>query len=161
MSDQNPTKAPKPTKAEREFRITEIYKLLLMRVPRHDILRYCAEKTTWNLKERAIQYLITAATARFEEQAVIIRDQQFGKAVASIEDVYARSHRISDYKTCLAAQRELNELLGLYAPKQIKVEGDGGATRYLVMMPEPATSIEEWEACKRRELNGPPAPKTP
>lgn len=38
------TRTPRSTKAEREARVTEVYKLLVMRVHRHDILQFVAKK---------------------------------------------------------------------------------------------------------------------
>ena len=42
------------------------------------------------------------------------RDEQIGKAVVRLEDLYSRSLRVQDTKTALAAQKELNKLLALY-----------------------------------------------
>lgn len=148
-----PTKAPKPTRAEQELRITEIYKLLLMRVSRHDILRHVAEKTTWGIKERTIEYLISKANARFEAHAKTIRDLELGKAIAGLSDLYSRAHRVQDYKTCLAAQRELNELLGLYAPKRLEHTGpEGGPQSFIALIPASPSSREEWTRQCQQEL---------
>lgn len=146
-------RAPKPNKAETEHRITEIYKLLLIGLARHDILRFCAEKTQWGLQVRAIEYLIAKATARLQEQAKYIRDIQLGKAIARMDDLYSRTHRIQDYKTALAAQKELNELLGLYAPKRMEFTGpEGGPQHFIAIIPQGPQDREAWSQQAKAEL---------
>lgn len=155
MTDQvaapHRTKAPKPTRAEREARITEVFKLLIIGLARHDIVRYVADRTIWNLKERAIDYLIARATARFEAHAKVRRDQELGKAIARLNDLYSRTHRVQDFKTCLMAQRELNELLGLYAPKRLEHLGpEGSPQHFIAILPPVAPDHVTWSAqCKQ------------
>ena len=55
------------------------------------------------------------------------RDEQIGKAVVRLEDLYSRSLRVQDTKTALAAQRELNKLLDLYRPPGRADDADADA----------------------------------
>lgn len=146
-------RAPKPTKVEQESRITEVYKLLIIGLARHDILRYIAEKTTWGLAERTVDFLIGKATARFQEHAKTVRDQEIGKAIARMNDLYSRTHRIQDYKTALAAQKELSELLGLYAPKRMELTGpEGGPQQFIAFIPQGPQDREAWSQQAKAEL---------
>ena len=151
------TRARHPSKSEREARITEIYKLLVMRVARHDILQFCANKTDWELKERAVDYLIAAATKRFHTEAKYRREIELGRSIATTADILSRTLRVQDYKTALAAQKELNELLGLYAPKRVALtDPDGTTPSYVALLPEPIKDHAAWsERCKqeRAELD--------
>jgi len=46
--------------------------------------------------------------------ATIDRDQETGSAILRCRDLYQRAIQNSDYKTALAAQKELNNIMGLY-----------------------------------------------
>ena len=50
------------------------------------------------------------------------RDQQVGTAFVRLNDIYRRSLTVQDVKTALAAQKELNKLLSLYAAIPIDVQ---------------------------------------
>lgn len=144
----------RPTKAEIEVRVTEIFKLLLAGVQRHDIRRYVAEKAKWDVPERTLDRYIARATARLQTHAATVRDEELGLAVLQLKDIYSRSYRVQDFKTALAARRELSELLGLYAPpKQVAVtDPDSNAQSFIAIFPQPPSSREEWSRQCRQEF---------
>lgn len=135
----------RPTKAEIEVRVTEIFKLLMAGVQRHDIRRYVAEKVKWEVPERTLDRYVARATELIRASAAFDRNTELGRAISRLHDLYSRSYRVQDFKTCLTTQRELNELLGLYAPKRLEVTGaDGGPHSFIAIVPEPAPDHETW-----------------
>lgn len=113
-------KADKPLKStviEVEARVSTVLSLLVAGCTRREIIRYAAEKTTWGVCERQIENYIAAANRAFEELSKTSRAREIGRALARLDDLYAKSLRIQDYKGCLATQKEINDLLALYAPR--------------------------------------------
>lgn len=147
----------RPTKAEIEVRVTEIFKLLMAGAQRHDIRRYVAEKTKWEVPERTLDRYVARATACLRTHAAAVRDEELGLAILQLKDLYGRTYRIQDYKTSLAARKELSELLGLYAPKRVALtDPEGGPQSFIAIMPERAKDNASWsEKCKkeREELD--------
>jgi len=66
---------------------------------------------------------VAEARQRITVAADYARDEQLGKAVMRLDDLYAKSIAAQDTRTALQAQRELNRLLGLYSPKD-NADGD-------------------------------------
>ena len=58
---------------------------------------------------------VNQARKRITVAADYTRDEQLGKAVIRLDDLYAKSIAAQDTRTALQAQRELNRLLSLYA----------------------------------------------
>lgn len=73
---------------------------------------------------------IALARQRIAVAAAYTRDEQIGRAVMRLEDLYAKSIAAKDTRTALQAQRELNRLMSLYADKSEREapEGDDSAT---------------------------------
>ena len=145
--------APKPTRAEFELRINEIHKLLINQVSRKDIIRYIAEKTTWNLQERTIDRYIQIVTKTIRQAAIVDRELELGLAIQQTKDLYAKTARIQDYRTSLQCRRELSELIGLYAPKRVALTNpEGGPTQYIALIPGQAKDNAEWsEQCRKEQ----------
>jgi hypothetical protein len=59
--------------------------------------------------------IVSDARKRITVAADFTRDEQLGKAVMRLEDLYAKSLTGQDIRTALQAQRELNRLLSLYS----------------------------------------------
>ena len=57
---------------------------------------------------------VADARQRITVAADYARDEQLGKAVMRVDDLYAKSIAGQDTRTALQAQREFNRLLGLY-----------------------------------------------
>ena len=104
-------------------RVTRIYELLIAGYPRRKILQYAAE-SGWGVKSRQIEAYIAQANALLEADAEVLRSQELGKAVNRLNLLYFSSLKVQDYQRALAAQRELNKLLGLYAPEQHSLTGE-------------------------------------
>ena len=78
---------------------------------------------------------VSEARQRITVAADYARDEQLGKAVMRLEDLYAKSIAGKDVRSAIAAQKELNRLLRLYdAPEQAPQAGgqqddEGAANR--------------------------------
>ena len=59
--------------------------------------------------------IIAEARKRLTIAATFNRDEQFGKAISRLEDLYSKSITAADIRSALQAQRELNRLLNLYS----------------------------------------------
>jgi hypothetical protein len=72
-------------------------------------------------------------TLSLHDALPISRDEQLGKAVMRLDDLYAKSIAGQDTRTALQAQRELNRLLGLYSSGDRaaapEADGDDAAAR--------------------------------
>ena len=60
---------------------------------------------------------VAEARQRITIAADYARDEQLGKAVMRLDDLYAKSIAAKDTRTALQAQRELNRLMSLYSPR--------------------------------------------
>jgi hypothetical protein len=74
----------------------------------------------------AAKRVVAEARQRITVAADYARDEQLGKAVMRLDDLYAKSIAGQDTRTALQAQRELNRLLGLYGMAESSPAGDGG-----------------------------------
>ena len=73
--------------------------------------------------------IVAEARKRVTVAADYARDEQFGRAIMRLEDLYAKSIAVKDTRTALQAQRELNRLLSLYGPHtDIRTHGGEDAT---------------------------------
>jgi len=81
--------------------------------------------------------IVSDARKRITVAADFARDEQLGKAVMRLDDLYAKSIAAQDARTALQAQRELNRLLSLY----------GGEQR-----PDPSAPGSESDLAQRLEL---------
>lgn len=104
----------KATNIQAEQRLNTIYKMLLIGADRADIIQYCAEN--YEIGDRAADNLIEKANALYTEVGLAVREAEFGKALMRLNNLYSRSLKVQDYKTCLSVQREISNLLGLNAP---------------------------------------------
>lgn len=115
------------TKAEKIQRIDLISELLSQGFTRRKILQYVSEKEAegslaWHVSERHIDNYIRDATVLFGEVAKAHNNQRFGRALVRLDDLYAQSIAINDYKTALAVVKAEVDLIGLTPPKKIDAE---------------------------------------
>lgn len=83
----------------------------------------------------AARQIVAEARKRITLAAEFSRDEQLGKAVSRLEDLYAKSVVAQDIRTALQAQRELNRLLSLYSrPLQEDCPRDEGAAQRLELI---------------------------
>lgn len=122
--------ANKATKAEKEARVNAVYGMLISGAKRYQILQYASsdkgEKKPWNVTPRQVDSYIREANALIASEAEWHRSRETGRAIAALDDLYQRSMKVQDYQRALAVRRELNLLLGLYAPpaaQTLRLEG--------------------------------------
>jgi hypothetical protein len=80
--------------------------------------------------------VVAEARKRITVAADYTRDEQIGRAVMRLDDLYAKSIAGQDIRTALQAQRELNRLLDLYAgsARAEDASEDGGELRRQVQL---------------------------
>lgn len=104
------------TKLERQRRINDIYKLFLGGGDHNDVLKY-AEIKGWGVSLKTIWGMETAAykilNTRLEEDRHKIQAAEERR----LFDLYKRSMKINDYKTCLAVLKEYHNITGLHNPE--------------------------------------------
>ncbi len=115
----------KATNFEAQKRVNTVYKMLLLGVSRADIIEYSINN--WQISEAQTDVYIGKANELFKVQSQTVRDDEFGKAVARLQNLYEKNMKIQDYKAALATQKELSELLGLYPAKKQEHTGANGA----------------------------------
>lgn len=141
----------RPQAALVEKRVAEVFVLLLRGASRADIWRHLAENGAE--PERTVDRYIARATQRFKALAKVDAEQERGRQLSRLEDLYSRLFRIQDYRTALAVLKERNELAGLYPEKVQKHEHtgrDGAPMALLVGRMDP----EELRRRLRDELAG-------
>ncbi len=126
--------------AERQDKIQQ---LLVEGASAGQIVRFVSEKTDWSIGRRQVENYIAQVYRGFAEIADKDRPEQFQKAVQRLTLLFARSLKIQDYKTCLAIQKELNELYGLHAPRQMSAQIDIHST---------SVSVRKWEIVPASQL---------
>jgi hypothetical protein len=65
----------------------------------------------------AAREIVADARQRITVAADYTRDEQLGRAIMRLDDLYAKAIAEKDTRTALQALRELNRLLSLYSPK--------------------------------------------
>lgn len=110
----------KATKAEVEERVTAVFTLTVRGATRDEILRHAAKE--WGLAPRTVDDYIARATDRLKALAVVVREEELGRARAQLHDLYGKSMKVQDYKGALQVRKDLSELLGLYAPRTTKLD---------------------------------------
>ncbi len=115
---------PKPTKAERRRRIDITESLVIDCASVTDIKRYFAEKEGLRLARRTVERYAEIAENRIVKVTEPIREREVKKAKLRLERCFARA--ISGNKknvfAAIAAQKAINSLLGLNAPKDAEDE---------------------------------------
>lgn len=106
--------AAKATQAEKEARLTRVYQMLVGGASRPAVLQHAAKE--WSLSTRSTDELIAEAKRRIIEDAKPQQELELSKAILRLNSIYASCVKVTDYQRAIAAQRELNLLLGLYAP---------------------------------------------
>ena len=107
--------------AEIEKRVTLVYDMLAIGSSRAKILEYVRNKTDWGVSRATVDNYIAKANTLFEENAEIHRARELGKALSRLNSLYQKTLQIQDFARCLAVQRELNQLLGLYEPTKVEI----------------------------------------
>ena len=127
---------PRSTSAEIDARIAAVYRKLLEGARRRDIMQYNKD-VGWNVCESMVDRYIALATAEIAEVTELEKQTALGMAYKRLDMLFSEAHRDKDFKTCLAVQRELNELGGLKVIKQ-EISGNMGI-QFVNNVPEDAT----------------------
>jgi hypothetical protein len=114
-------KTPRITAAEKQIRVDKVMELIAKGLTRRRILQYASEKTDWKVEERAIDHYIQAARAQFVLLSETNRQEEIGLAKAQLADLYEQAQRIQDIKTAAAIRKQRSELLGVVAPKDVRI----------------------------------------
>src|SRR5436305_5010645 len=119
MADEPRKTEPKPTKAEFRRRIDVTESLLIDCASVTDVKRYFAEKEGLILARRTVERYCELADARIVKASEPIRQMEIRKAKLRLERCYARamSGGKKNIFAAIAAQKALNSLMGLNAPK--------------------------------------------
>ena len=88
---------------------------------------YCVRQGAMDLD--TARRTVAEARQRITVAADYARDEQLGKAVMRLEDLYGRAIRERDARTALQAQRELNRLLNLHGAEGAEPGPVGSWTR--------------------------------
>jgi hypothetical protein len=110
----------RPTQAELEQRIDEVYQLLLHRVGYQAICRHCAGK--WQLTARQTDRYIHQARERVFELLKPGQREQLAKALGAYDVIFAKQMAAGDWRGARATLKDIVELLGLAAASRRKIE---------------------------------------
>jgi len=96
--------------------------MILQGASRADILHYASGKSDWGVEERQVENYMTRARQLVSKEAATYRAEAMDTAIARLNMIIANAMSIQDYQRAIAGQREINQLLGLYAPQKIHVD---------------------------------------
>lgn len=106
-----------------QSRVIKILNWILAGVSPYKIFQIISEPPeSWGITERTMWNYIRRANEIFAEEASFKKKEQFGKAMQRLNMLFLSCYKISDYKSCLAIQIEINKLLGLYSPEVIEIK---------------------------------------
>lgn len=103
-------------------RVDIVYRLLLLGLDRQRIIDHVHKKyPAWPKSAGAIDRYIKKADQILIEVGEADRPLEFGRSLARKHDIFARCMTDKDYRTALAVQKEIDELLGLKAPLRVDI----------------------------------------
>lgn len=111
---------PKATDAEVERRVIVIMKLMINGAFREEILQYASEQEDWPRSDRAIDEYISRAKKKLQLRGQPEVDQARGEAISMLNKLRALAIQKNDIAAATGAQREINKLLGTYAPEKLE-----------------------------------------
>lgn len=116
---------PKCTAVEKERRVLLTMGFIREGLRAEDILKFTTESKdpavkkkqiengyVWNIKIDMIRQYISEAIKRFRKVSQVDEAYQKGLALERFENLYNRSYKIQDYRTCLAIVKEMNAFFG-------------------------------------------------
>jgi hypothetical protein len=105
--------AQKPTIVERERRITEIYKLLIMGSSRTRILEYAAKN--WGIKVSTTDAMIAEAREKFLDEAKTNREEFKAEAIAQRKEIYYNAFKEKRWAIALQTLDSIAKIQGCYS----------------------------------------------
>lgn len=106
-------------------RVSKVYMLLLNGLKRREIIQYAA-KNEWDLTDRQIDEYIRRATDIFKAAALENMEYARNMSLNRHDDLYFKSMKINDFKTCLAVQKSRDEITGVRSNK-LELSGKDGS----------------------------------
>jgi len=97
-------------------RVTVVLELIVNGARRPEILRYAREDSDWGVSWRQVDNYIKRANDRLLEIAHHTQEQEFRLAYERLTAIYGRAFKDEDWKSALAAQKEIHKLFGLTGP---------------------------------------------
>lgn len=98
--------------ASNENSTQAVFRMLLQGLSREQIVAWVrSEKNETGLTEAGLPGALAVARDRLGEYAHFQHQDELGKTLARLDDLYAKSYQIQDYKTCHAIERERTKLL--------------------------------------------------
>ena len=95
-------------------RVHVVLELLVCGLSRRQILEHVEKKhPDWQASPRSIDRLIALAHVELEAEARPVRARELAKAIRRLDMLFSRSLAITDFKACLAIERERIQLLNL------------------------------------------------
>lgn len=101
-------------------RVTEVYAMLVAGLRREQIVRLANDKHGWGVSWRTIDYYISKAKVRLEEESKVRRGAELGKAIARLDNQYFKADSRKDHRGAMMIERERIDLL------RLRNAGDGG-----------------------------------
>lgn len=123
-------KSTKANKATYEARVNKVFEYLIAGMTRYQMLQHIASEKSKDyelfkdINKRQFDNYIAAANGMFAAEAEYYRGREFGKAKTRLEQIFQSSLKVPDYQRAIAAQRELNLMLGLHAPKILELRAN-------------------------------------
>jgi len=119
------------TDSEISDRVSKVYMLLLNGLKRRNILQYATEKG-WDVEIRQVDRYIDRASNLLENEAKENIKHAYSMSLNRHDDLYFKSAKINDFKTCLAIQKSRDELTGVRTNKLELTGKDGTALNPVV-----------------------------
>lgn len=104
-------KTKKPTTAERDNRITKVYKLLLDGSSRPEIMEYCSKN--WGLQRAATDNLIQEATKQIQSDLESVRPSALASTIKKQRDLYQQALVMNNLGVARQVLMDTAKLLGL------------------------------------------------
>lgn len=109
--------------AARKERVQKVAEMILQGLSVAQVEKLMKEKFGWEVTpEQLVQY-VSLANEGFNQASRAVASTEFGKAMSRLNMLYAASMKINDYKTCLAVQKEINDLMGFTKTSEIVHSG--------------------------------------
>lgn len=118
---------PKRTpEAEIQRRVGDIFEVVLAGARFKLIRQYMTDSCDWTVDDRTLARYVARAREDIRVISTYDRAHRLGEAIGRLDNIYARCVSTKDLRGALSAQRELNELLGLHAPRKLEHSGPQG-----------------------------------
>jgi hypothetical protein len=107
------------------MRVREIAKMLIGGASTFFVQEYVREKTDWNLTRRQVENYLRKARLLISDISQRDIEMSISEQCERLDDLYRRSFKLQDFRTCLAISAEKHKLLGLHQPVKHDVTSGG------------------------------------